>query len=137
MIPLATILASLYSQVATATAGAAARARLTGGVYPADQVLPPVGSAVQLPPFPFALWRAGPVNGATGDVRSVVGTWWVYTLPGQARQAALCIEALSAAYPRDAVGFGVTTAGPIGQEFYDAALGANGRALTITYRRRD
>jgi hypothetical protein len=137
MIPLATILASLYSQVATASAGATARARLTGGVYPADLVLPAVGSAVQLPPFPFALWRAGPVNGVEGDVRRVIGTWWVYTLPGQARHAALCVEALSAAYPRDAVALGVTTVGPVGQEFYDAALGANGRALTVTYLRRD
>ena len=137
MLALATIQASLYSHLATATAGAAARAILVGGVYPADLVLPALGAAVQLPKSPFALWRAGTVSGTPDDLRRVTGTWWVYAAPGQSRTIALALDAINAAYTRSTIGYGVTLPGPVGQEFYEASIGCLGRAVSITYRRRD
>lgn len=137
MLAIATIQSSLYSHLATASAGAAARAILTGGVYPADLVLPPVGAAVQLPKSPFALWRAGTVSGTPDDLRRLTGTWWVYAAPAQSRTLALALDAISTAYTRSTVDYGITLPGPVGQEFYEASIGCLGRAITITYRRRD
>jgi hypothetical protein len=133
---LAAVQAAIYSRLATDPAGTAARAILTGGVYPASTVIQgPVG-AMQLPSPPFALWRAGPISGTDGDMRRVTGAWWVYHTPAQERQIGEALAAIEATYPRDAIAYGLTLVGPISPTFYDTTLGLSGRNVTISFLRR-
>jgi hypothetical protein len=130
------IQAAIYSRLATDPAGTAARAILTGGVYPASQIIRgPIGT-MQLPSTPFALWRPGPISGTDGDMRRVTGAWWVYDQPAQEKRIAAALEAIEATYPRDAVAFGLILVGPISPPLYDTTLGLAGRNVTISFLRR-
>jgi hypothetical protein len=135
-LPTPAILSALYQRLASDPAGAAARATLPGGVFTADAFLTPLSGAVQVPDGAFALWRSGVVTGESGNIRRTTGAWWVYAAQGQEYQIATAIAAIEAAYPRDAVAYGLTTIGPIGQSFYDSTLGVSGRAVTVNYTRR-
>lgn len=137
MIDLDTTIAAIYSRIATESAGSAARSLLTGGVYPAAQVLrTDSGKSLQLPTSPFALFRAGAISGQSGDLRGITATWWIYDQRGNTRRLAQIVEAIEAAYrPRFAIAFGQTQVGPISAEFDDSQFNLLGRSITITYTR--
>lgn len=133
-LPLSTITASLWSRIATDSAGSAVRALLssTSAVYTAAQA---EGGTPGTPPF--LVWREGPVAG-TGDVmRRTFGAWWVYVPRADTRLQAQIIEAIETAYPQNAIADGMTEIGPIGQAAPDGALGGLwARPVTVSYLRR-
>lgn len=134
-LPIAVIAASLWSRIATDSAGSAVRALLTsGGVLTAASV---EGGIFNLPDPPFVVWREGVVAG-TGDVmRRAFGTWWVYVPRADTRLQNQIIEAIEAAYPWDCIADGRVEIGPIGQAAPDRALGGLwARPVTVSYLRR-
>jgi len=88
---LASINNSLYTRLATDSAGSAARALLGSfpspfpkmssfagakAVFPAELLALFAGAGVVLP---WAVWRGRGTSGETHDYRSILGSWWVYT----------------------------------------------------------
>ena len=133
-LPLATITAALWARLATDTAGADARALLSGGVLTAAQV---EGGAAALPPPPFAVWREGPDTARTNEMGDGVGDWWVYVPNADTRLQNQIIDALRALYSPFCIAYGRVVVGPVGQAATDRALGGLwARPVTIRFSRR-
>jgi len=132
---LATINGLLFARLKSDAAGAAVRAALGAGaqsVIPAEQL-----RREPRPARLMAVWRGGSVGGASGDMRGITGTWWIYDDPpqGYARIDAL-IPLIEAAYPLDVIAPGETRITLIGQQSEDGTLGGLlVRPVQLTYRR--
>jgi hypothetical protein len=132
---LATINGLLFARLKSDTAGAAVRAALGAG---AASVIPATHLRREPRPVrPMLVWRGSSVGGQSGEMRDIIGTWWIYDDPAQgfARIDAL-IPLIEAAYPIDVIDPGETRITLIGQQSEDAALGGLlVRFVQITYRR--
>lgn len=135
VIDLATINGLLYARLKSEAAGASVRAALGAG---AASIIPAEKLRVEPRPARVLLaWRGGPVGGQSGEMRGIIGTWWIYDDPGQgyARIDAL-VPLVEAAYPRDALAWGETRITLVGQASEDATLGGLlVRPVQLSYRR--
>jgi hypothetical protein len=132
---LASINGLLFARLKSDAAGTAVRAALGAGaasIIPAHQL--------RREPRPvrlMAVWRGSSVGGQSGQMRDIIGTWWIYDDPAQgyARIDAL-IPLMEAAYPLDTISPGETRITLIGQQSEDATLGGLlVRFMQVTYRR--
>jgi hypothetical protein len=152
MIDYASVYSALYSRLATHADGALARALLGSfpssfppdpsfaaqkAVFPAEKLSAFAGSGVTLP---WAVWRALPTAGASGDMRSIGGAWWLYTAPNAGsrplHQLAAALETLygyTSALAITGGRLGITFVGSI---VPDATLGLNALEVRIGYLQR-
>lgn len=133
--PLASINGLLYARLKSDAAGASVRAALGAG---AQSIIP--AEHLRREPRPARLmvvWRGGSVGGASGDMRGITGTWWLYDDPAQGyvRIDAL-VPLIEAAYPLHVFSPGETRITLIGQQSEDTTLGGLlVRPVQLTYRR--
>lgn len=134
----AAINASLFNRAAADTAGASVRA-LTGanGIFERPQLRNTAGRV-----FPWLVWAEIDASGASGDMRPMVGSWWLYVpqmAAGNVFQLltlATAIEALYGGANYLAIASGRVGIVYKGRSFEDAPLTALGMEMRIEYRRR-
>lgn len=136
----AAVYSALYDRAATDSAGAAFRATL-GALFPATDLAQwREPTTPGRPARVWAVWRPGAIGGASGDMRPVGASWWLYDDPerGNTRinTALSALEALYGIGARDAIPFGRLRVTFIGPTFHDDALGLTGREVRIVYDRR-
>lgn len=124
--PITQVEADLYARIATDAAGATVRSLAT--VIPANAIRQPLA-------IPTAAWRPGPLS-AFGDLTQVSGQWWVYTANEDWYTLTTVLDAISRAYPPNALPYGRISLGGYSQSVYDSAVGAYTRNVTVLYLRR-
>lgn len=139
MIDVSNINAQLFTRAATDADGAALRALLGAG---AAGWVPPLTTSIipahqlakeRLPQLPLLVWRRLPISGENGELRLVVGIWYVYDQPSQGYwRIGQIATALQALYIGWAIAFGELTTS-IGGEQHDDTLGLLVTPVRVSY----
>lgn len=137
----AAILTALYNRAAVDLAGASVRALLgaSGSLFAATDLTAKADAKPRLA-RPWLVWRPGPVGGASGGMRDVAASWWIYDdlTAGDSDLNAIttALEALYGAESRFALSGGRISVTQIGQIADDDALALRGREVRIVFTRR-
>lgn len=132
--------AALFNRVATASAGSTVRALAASGqnnIFQRFQLKSTAGRV-----FPWLVWSEIDTGGESGDMRPMVGSWWLYVAPPPVgslvtlQGLASALETLYGGANELAIADGRVKVVHRSRSFEDKSLTAIGMEVRISYSRR-